>query len=735
MSQKDFLNDIFEKEEGKSSIIDLFEFFPKSKIKAILHNNSKIFNDISSEEPKKINLSIVKKLKIDYLRNCKLLDIVSNKPKISITIIPKKYRKIIKNLNLSTKLPKLPRNTLDVRDLKETGIFREYPDIYKQRVSIPKIPFVFLKKYKKLIRASFLKGLQFSFLIFLILGAFILFGLGFKNYMQAEVIDSYQKMYNFKNIRNGTQMKQEAISVKNKLNLLSIAFTPANLFGNNIFYKNDNIILANNIIKGGSQIGEIMVNIGDIYADLENELKIGDSKIGLEKLKGMKITDFLKKENEKIIKVNASLNKAISYYSRIDNLPDKSLNDKFHKVLSSLIKTSAMLEFYIGNKDMLMQALGDTKPVRYLVLNQNNDEIRANGGFPGSVITLELYKGNIIKYDKKDVYYYDWHITPYLETPPEGLNVISPNNGLRDANYSPIFKESADKINFFYEKGGGSSLDGVIAINQTLVKDFLLKYGSVHLPEINMDITSDNFSLVMSTLVENKFQKVTSPKDILFKFTDHLEKKLLEKKDFSGYFDILLDNFQKGEILFSSRNEDVSAFLEKYNFSENWKTETSNWFYPVFTSISGNKSDRYIGRTFNLTVKKNPDCSLENDFNFVSNNFFGDKDIIQMDKVFDDLGITDKNERNRLKGIEGKGENRQFVRVLVPKGTKLNTDDASINLDSSNPKYDFIKFYMNTDISKTSKISFSYTTFPKSCSTATRFYKQPGLVNYKVNIN
>jgi len=61
--------------------------------------------------------------------------------------------------------------------------------------------------------------------------------------------------------------------------------------------------------------------------------------------------------------------------------------------------------------------------------------------------------------------------------------------------------------------------------------------------EINLDVTSSNFSLIMSTLVENKFQKVISPKDILFKFSEKLEKKLLEKKDFIGYIDIILNNF------------------------------------------------------------------------------------------------------------------------------------------------------------------------------------------------
>ena len=70
------------------------------------------------------------------------------------------------------------------------------------------------------------------------------------------------------------------------------------------------------------------------------------------------------------------------------------------------------------------------------------------------------------KYDKKDVYFYDWHLYPYKELPPEGLNRISENYGLRDANYYPEFSKSLEKINFFYEKAGGGSIDTLIAINQ-----------------------------------------------------------------------------------------------------------------------------------------------------------------------------------------------------------------------------------------------------------------------------
>jgi hypothetical protein len=38
---------------------------------------------------------------------------------------------------------------------------------------------------------------------------------------------------------------------------------------------------------------------------------------------------------------------------------------------------------------------------------------------------------------------------------------------------------------------------------------------------------------------------------------------------------------------------------------------TLDFAYPVFTSISGNKSDRYIKRNFEKEIKINEDCSVD----------------------------------------------------------------------------------------------------------------------------
>lgn len=117
--------------------------------------------------------------------------------------------------------------------------------------------------------------------------------------------------------------------------------------------------------------------------------------------------------------------------------------------------------------------LGDDNPARYVVFNQNRDEIRANGGFPGTVISFTLYKGNILDYRKDDVYYYDWNLYPYKEQPPPGLTLMTDTYGLRDVNYYPDFRDTVEKANNFIERSGDSTITTGIAIHQGLIEDIL----------------------------------------------------------------------------------------------------------------------------------------------------------------------------------------------------------------------------------------------------------------------
>jgi hypothetical protein len=77
----------------------------------------------------------------------------------------------------------------------------------------------------------------------------------------------------------------------------------------------------------------------------------------------------------------------------------------------------------------------------------------------------------------------------------------------------------------------------------------------VKVPGVSMAFDEKNFSLLMSTLVENKYAKENTPKDILFQFASALITKIREKNVPLELLDIGLGHLTDGEILFASRDK------------------------------------------------------------------------------------------------------------------------------------------------------------------------------------
>ncbi len=175
---------------------------------------------------------------------------------------------------------------------------------------------------------------------------------------------------------------------------------------------------------------------------------------------------------------SSSIHAALQDMSRAGDIYAGVRGDSHHanlmrQVGSVLQEVQPMLEGYTQHESVILRMLGDKVPQRYIVFNQNRDEIRANGGFPGSIISFTLYKGNVMDYRTDDVYYYDWNLYPHQEQPPPGISLLTNNYGLRDVNYYPDFLETLQKANAFVERTGDSTLTTGIAIHQGIIEDIL----------------------------------------------------------------------------------------------------------------------------------------------------------------------------------------------------------------------------------------------------------------------
>jgi len=117
------------------------------------------------------------------------------------------------------------------------------------------------------------------------------------------------------------------------------------------------------------------------------------------------------------------------------------------------------------------QLLGADRPRTYLLLFQNEDELRATGGFVSAVGRATIDAGKIISLTVEDSYAVDDFTTPYPDAPAPMLDYMGIDLWvLRDSNWSPDFPVAARQAISLYTQTRGGTIDGVIALNQQVVE-------------------------------------------------------------------------------------------------------------------------------------------------------------------------------------------------------------------------------------------------------------------------
>jgi hypothetical protein len=139
--------------------------------------------------------------------------------------------------------------------------------------------------------------------------------------------------------------------------------------------------------------------------------------------------------------------------------------------------------------------LGVYCPRTYLILAQNQDELRPTGGYITAAGHLVLDRGRIVTWEMHDGYAVDDLSVPYPRPPLPLYTIMGADLWLlRDANWSPDFPTSARQAAELYWLGQRVNADGVIAVDQAALPLLLKGLGPVEVstPAGVDTVTADN---------------------------------------------------------------------------------------------------------------------------------------------------------------------------------------------------------------------------------------------------
>ncbi len=284
--------------------------------------------------------------------------------------------------------------------------------------------------------------------------------------------------------RNFSEVKQQSqllnlelsdlVNILNKKNLLFFPNEQAE-----IKFSLQTAILLNNSLYTVSNLAE----------NLDNLLNLDEQSI-LESPKKEEALFFLSHFEPELSGLKANLSILDYNFSLLKDFRTLSLFSKQLDTVSTLLSEVNEVSTNLNPiLSLLPSLIGYPSESRFLILFQNNDELRPTGGFIGSYATVKVSDfAKEIEMNTGDIYHLDMPSIDFLETiPPEPIAKYMKVKKwyLRDSNWSPDWPTSASFIeDLFYQEAKHAAVDfkdltAIIAITPDLVADLIGLMGDI----------------------------------------------------------------------------------------------------------------------------------------------------------------------------------------------------------------------------------------------------------------
>lgn len=160
---------------------------------------------------------------------------------------------------------------------------------------------------------------------------------------------------------------------------------------------------------------------------------------------------------------------------------------------------------------LLPPMLGADGPRKYVVLFQNNAELRATGGLPGALALVETDSGHISLTSQTTGSSFGRFPSPVMELPAETRGLFSDRltTYMGDVTLTPSFPTTGAIVREMWKKKYGDDIDGVISLDPIALSYLLRSTGPLTLPTGDV-LTSGN---AVHLLLSDVYAKYNKPAD------------------------------------------------------------------------------------------------------------------------------------------------------------------------------------------------------------------------------
>lgn len=269
---------------------------------------------------------------------------------------------------------------------------------------------------------------------------------------------------------------------------------------------------------------------------------------------------------------------------------------------------------------ILPNLVGMEKNKSYLVLLQNNMELRPGGGFIGSFAKVSFEGGKLKKIAVNDIYAIDGALSIHVEPPKEIKEDLGQKDWfLRDSNWEPDFPTSARQAEWFYTKETGERVEGVIALDVSAMEKLLTVLGPLDLSDYQEKITSENLFKSAVTHAElSFFPGSQAKKSFITALANEVFNKMffLPQNNWPGILGAIGRSLDEKHISIYLNDAKMFSYIDSQGWSHvmprvSKETEKQDFLSVVEANLGANKANYYLDRSYNLETVVGKDGEIK----------------------------------------------------------------------------------------------------------------------------
>lgn len=320
------------------------------------------------------------------------------------------------------------------------------------------------------------------------------------------------------------------------------------------------------------------------------------------------LTKFLKGAQPQLLSAQAELEEAVDARARL------TADDLSPRVRDLLLNdVDPVLALFQDGLTVAVEfpgSMGATRegPKKYLLLAQNEDELRPTGGFITAADTLVIHNGRMgavtfVNSGNLDNWSRPYPVAPWQLRQYMNSRVLI----FRDANWFTDYRTAAMYAEYLYSYSEDESVDGVIAFDQHLLVEVLKVTGPIEVEDAPYPIDADNVVEYMRAAKEPTPENRATPgwdnKVFLNKITIALITKIFDGGvELEPLSEILLQALNERHLLLQFDDPGLTSLLERYRWDGALRPGDGDFLMVVDSNIGFNKTSTVIETSLTYEV-------------------------------------------------------------------------------------------------------------------------------------